>query len=312
MTALPPPGLVATPRAVGSVRRITLADGPEAGLDAITLSTGGGLDAWLLAGRSLDIGPLWWRGRQVAWMPPQGFVHAAFRRAEEEGGHGYGRMFGGALVTCGLTHIRQPANGQPLHGRLPYTPARVTVCRERDGLLEIEGEAIEARTGGPSLVLRRRIEATIGGATLRIRDEVENLGPAPTPHAILYHFNFGWPLVAPGLTATLDGAALAIAHQPGDPAATPKVQCLPATEGLARLATPGAPLLTLRFDTATLPCMQIWHDLRPGVCVLALEPCSVGRDVPLPLLAPGQRSVAVVELELSDEAVPAEGIQASR
>ncbi len=307
MTALPPPGLVATPRAVGSVRRMTLADGPEAGLDCVALSTGGGLDAWLLAGRSLDIGPLWWRGRQIGWMPPQGFLHPAFRRAEEEGGHGFGRMFGGALVTCGLSHIRQPANGQPLHGRLPYTPARVTLCREKDGLLEIEGEVAEARTGGPVLVLRRRIEAAVGGATLRIEDEVEHAGPASVPHAILYHFNFGWPLVAPGVTGTFDGVALPITHQPGDPDATPSVQCVPVAEGLVRLAAPGAPPLTLRFDTAALPFLQIWHDLRPGVCVLALEPCTVGRDMPLPLLAPGQRAGAVLELELSDEALPVSG-----
>ena len=56
---LPPKGLLATPRGFASLRRMVLADGPEAGLDCIALSTGGGLDAWLLAGRSLDIGPLW-------------------------------------------------------------------------------------------------------------------------------------------------------------------------------------------------------------------------------------------------------------
>ena len=153
---LPPPGLVATPRAVAALRRMALADGGEAGLDCVALSTGGGLDAWLLAGRGLDIGPLWWRGRQLGWMPPQGFLHGAFRRAEEEGGHGFGRLFGGALVTCGLSHIRQPAQGNPLHGRLPYTPARITLCREAEGRLEVEGEIVEARTGGPALLLRRR------------------------------------------------------------------------------------------------------------------------------------------------------------
>lgn len=300
MTGLPPPGLVATPRAVASLRRMTLSDGAEAGLDCVALSTGGGLDAWLLAGRGLDIGPLWWRGRQVGWMPPQGFLHAAFRRAEEEGGHGYGRLFGGALVTCGLTHIRQPANGQPLHGRLPFTPARVTLCRDHDGVLEVEGETLEARTGGPSLRLRRRIEAEAGGAVLRLSDEVENIGPAPSPFAILYHMNFGWPLVAPGVRATLDGAPLAIAHRPGDPAATPLVTCFAAREGVARLASPEGLSVTLRFDIATLPFLQLWHDLRPGVGVLALEPCSAGRDVALPLLAPRERRRMTVEIELSD------------
>jgi len=295
---LAPKGLVATPRANAFARRMTLADGPEAGLDCIALTTGGGLDAWLLAGRCLDIGPLWWRGRQIGWMPPQGFLHAAFRRAEEEEGHGYGRIFGGALVTCGLTHIRQPANGQPLHGRLPYTPARVTLCRERGGLLEVEAEIVEARTGGPALILRRRIEAE--DATLRIRDAVENIGPATVPQAVLYHFNVGWPLIAPGLTATLDGAPVTIAHRPGDPAAQPTVTCLPSRLGEARLVSPEGVALTLRFDTATLPFLQLWHDLRPNVGVLALEPVSVDMGAPFPPLAPGGTRRFALDLTLSD------------
>lgn len=298
LVAIAPRGLAATPRANAFARRMTLSDGPEAGLDCIALTTGGGLDAWLLAGRCLDIGPLWWRGRQVAWMPPQGFAHAAFRRAEEEQGHGYGRMFGGALVTCGLMHIRQPAEGQPLHGRLPYTPARVTLCRERGALLEVEAEIVEARIGGPTLILRRRIEAE--GSTLRIRDEVENAGPAPVPQVILYHFNVGWPLIAPGVTATLDGAKLAIAHAPGDPAAQPTVICQPSSLGEARLVSPEGVALTLHFDTTTLPFLQLWHNLRPGVGVLALEPVSVDMGAAYPLLSPGETRRFSLDLTLSD------------
>jgi hypothetical protein len=287
----PPPGLLATPRAFASVRRMTLADGAEAGLDAIALSTGGGLDAWLLAGRCLDIGPLWWRGRQLAWMPPQGLPHAAFRRGEEEGGHGFARMFGGALVTCGLSHIRQPAGGEPLHGRLPFTPARVTLCRDANGLLEVEGEVVEARLGGPVLVLRRRMAAQAGGATLRIEDEVENAGHAAAPHAILHHMNFGWPLLAPGTQVELDGTSLAMLT-PGDAGATPIVACH-AARGEARITAPDGLSLTLRFNH---PFFQLWHDLRPGICVVGLEPCSTMRGDTAPLLEPGERRRYAMEL----------------
>jgi hypothetical protein len=293
-----PLGLVATPRAVASLRRMTLSDGPEAGLECLALSTGGGLDAWLLAGRGLDIGPLWWRGRQLAWIPPGGFAHAAFRRPEEEGARGFDRMFGGALVTCGLAHIRQPAGGEPLHGRLPYTPARVTLARERDGMLEAEAEVVEARLGGPVLLLRRRVEAA--GAALRITDEVENAGPSPTPHAVLYHVNLGWPLLAPGARVTLDGEAFGAPLSPGDPNTRPQVVCRPTPGGVARLASPEGMALTLRFDPATLPYVQVWHDLRPNVCVLALEPCSIPRDVPAPPLRPGERRRYAVEIGLED------------
>ena len=70
--------------------------------------------------------------------------------------------------------------------------------------------------------------------------------------------------------------------------------------GVAQLASPEGMAVTLRFDPATLPFLQLWHDLRPNVGVLALEPCSVGRDVALPMLAPGERRRMTLELELSD------------
>lgn len=153
----------------------------------------------------------------------------------------------------------------------------MTLCRERDGLLEVEGEVVEARTGGPVLTLRRRIEAEAGCTTLRLTDEVENAGPQPAPHAILHHFNFAWPLLAPGAQVRLDGADLPLPYRPGDPAAQPQVACLPAREGVARLVSPEGIALALRFDPVTQPCFQLWHDLRHGVCVLALEPVSVAR-----------------------------------
>ena len=298
---LPPAGLVATPRAVASLRRMTLADGPEAGLDCIALSTGGGLDCWLLAGRSLDIGPLWWRGRQLGWMPAQGFLHPAFRRAEEEGGHGFARLFGGALVTCGLSHIRQPAGGEPLHGRLPFTPARITLCREHDGLLEVEAEIFEARRGDAVLRLRRRIEADAGGATLRLRDEVENIGVSAVPHAVLYHFNFGWPLLVPGTHVELAGRDVTGALAPGDTAAAngPAVSH-PAEDGLVRVVAPDGLSATLRFDAATLPFLQIWHDLRPRSAVLSVEPVSTTMGQAAPMLPQGERRTYAIDMTMHE------------
>ncbi len=84
----------------------------------------------------------------------------------------------GFLVTGGLDHIRQPANGQPLHGRLPFSPARVTAYGEdwEHDVLFCEGEVTQARHGGEALRLTRRIEAPIGGTSLTILDTVENLG----------------------------------------------------------------------------------------------------------------------------------------
>jgi len=133
-------------RQFASVRRITLDDGVERGVRALAFSSGGGLDFWALSDRSLDIGPLWWKGMPVAWQSMAGFRSPALHDAEGDGGRGYSRTNSGFLVTCGLDHIRQPLDSHPMHGRLPFTPARVTAYGEdweRDELYEVlrgEGE----------------------------------------------------------------------------------------------------------------------------------------------------------------------------
>ena len=60
--------LVGDLRQFAGVRRLVFDDGPERGVPVLAISSGGGLDLWLLAGRCLDIGPLWFRGRPVAWQ----------------------------------------------------------------------------------------------------------------------------------------------------------------------------------------------------------------------------------------------------
>lgn len=53
---------VGDPKQFASVRRIVLDEGVERGVAALAFSNGNGLDFWALGDRSLDIGPLWWKG----------------------------------------------------------------------------------------------------------------------------------------------------------------------------------------------------------------------------------------------------------
>ena len=273
-------------RQFASVRRITLDDGVERGVRALAFSSGGGLDFWALADRSLDIGPLWWKGLPVAWQSMAGFRSPALHDPEGEGGRGYSRTNSGFLVTCGLDHIRQPIDGHPMHGRLPFTPARVTACGEdweRDEpLLFCEAEIMQFRFGGEALRLRRRIEVPIAGNLLRIRDVVENLGNEDTPQAILYHFNFGYPALAAGSQVSLgERRLLEVKALPDMSAVSESVSYPSDSDGphaVCKLTTPqgdGRTLeVTVGFTADTLPHLQLWHDLRPHACVLAIEPCT--------------------------------------
>ncbi|CAH1687703.1 Galactose mutarotase-like enzyme [Hyphomicrobiales bacterium] len=306
-------------RQFAAVRRITLDDGPERGVRALAFSSGGGLDFWVLSDRSLDIGPLWWRGLPLAWQAPAGFSSPALHDAEGDRGFGFNRSFSGFLVTCGLDHIRQPANGHPLHGRLPFTPARVTAYGEdwdRDEpVLFCEGEVVQARFGGEAFRLTRRIEAVIGGSCLSITDEVENIGTSPTPQASLYHFNLGFPALADGTRVERNGQRLLGPLVVPDPAASRDSIATAIEHGdvaSCRVSTPSLGTAGLGIDFTwgreSLPYLQLWHDLRPHACVLGIEPCTSARQEgglsgPENKLMPGERRIyqlRVTMRELSD------------
>jgi hypothetical protein len=296
--------LVGSLSQLAGVRRIVLDDGPERGVRALAFSTGGGLDFWALSDRSLDIGPLWWRGTPLAWQSAAGFRSPALHDPEGDGGRGFNRSFSGFLVTCGLDHTRQPDGEHPLHGRLPFTPARLTACGEdwerEEPVLFCEGEVVQGRYGGEALLLRRRIEAPVGGCEIRIDDMVENLGATEQRQATLYHFNLGFPAIGAGSVVRLGERVLLGPLTVPDAADAPRSMSFPAdgaAEAACTVTTPSAGgdlVLTVAFATDTLPHLQIWRDLRPHAGVLGIEPCTSERTAearsgPEPILKPGER-----------------------
>ncbi|MFI5015321.1 MAG: DUF4432 family protein [Hyphomicrobiales bacterium] len=309
--------LVGDLRQIASVRKIVLDDGPETGVRALAFSSGGGLDFWVLSDRSLDIGTVAFRGVPMAWQAPAGFRSPALTALEGDGGMGFNRSFSGFLVTCGLDHIRRVRNGHPQHGRLPYTPARVTAYGESwergAPLLFCEGEVVQARYGGEALRLRRRVEAPIGGATLRILDEVENLSDDAGPQALLYHFNLGFPAIGGGSTVGLDDRLLLGPIELPETDGAPHGDCHAVDQAARRTCTVATPHaagrlgISFAFDTASLPYLQIWRDLRPGIGVLAIEPCTSDRGAdgasgPEPVLPGGERRRYGVEVGFAGDA----------
>ena len=162
--------------------------------------------------------------------------------------------------------------------------------------------------GGEALRLRRRLEAPVGGNLLRIRDEVTNLANEPTPQASLYHFNFGYPALAPGSTVTLGSRRLLEVKALPDVSLLSESVSFPAdgdgASAVCRLATPmdqGMMLeIAIRFDVGTLPHLQLWHDLRPHACVLAIEPCTSAKvNGTEAVLAPGESRTYALEIEFA-------------
>jgi hypothetical protein len=221
------------------------------------------------------------------------------------------------MITCGLEHIRQPVDGHPLHGRLPYTPARLLAHGEDwarpEPVLFCEGEIAQSSRGHEALRLRRRIEAPIGGTTIRITDSVENCGLAPSPHNLLYHMNFGFPAIGPGTRVLLNGEVVEEVAALADTGAEPRVRCFAAGQGPTGtceiVSGDGreASRIALDFSTASLPYLQVWTDLRPRAGILAIEPCTsertaAGRSADAVMLDIGGERTYRLELSITGSA----------
>ncbi|MCI0495100.1 aldose 1-epimerase family protein, partial [candidate division KSB1 bacterium] len=111
---------------------------------------------------------------------------------------------GGLLMTCGLRQVGSPGQdaGESLglHGRIHHAPARQVSAQGTwvgdEYEILIRGIVEETRIFGEYLRLTREIHSRIGENKIRIKDNVENVGFESTPHMMLYHFNFGFPLMS--------------------------------------------------------------------------------------------------------------------
>lgn len=189
---------------VAGVRRMTLAEGRESGVDAVEFRVGEGFSFYVLPGRGMDITAAEHNGRSLAWRSAAGESSANFFEPE---GLGWLRNFPGGLVaTCGMTYAgaacEDLGDELGLHGRMGNTPAsNVWVDAEwvgDDYVMWAQGKVREARLFGENILLTRKISAVMGSNRFSIHDIVENTGARTVPHMMLYHINGGFPAVDEG------------------------------------------------------------------------------------------------------------------
>ncbi|HEV2240996.1 MAG TPA: DUF4432 family protein [Streptosporangiaceae bacterium] len=294
---------------LAGVQLVEAGDGAERGVRLLLFRTGAGFEFEVLVDRGFDIGRARADGRPLAWWSPVGLTGPWFQNAS---GIEWFRGFPGGLVsTCGLDHTllggvddaavfnypHRRTETYGLHGRYTGLPARLagygTTWHGDEGLLWAEAEVVQAAVFGEQLILTRRIEADLGGTSLRIADRVTNTGPTPCPHMLLYHCNVGFPVVD-------DGAELIYPAPPGtcvSEACSPRYSRLEAPSAgfveecyehdmaadehgivaaavVNRAAEVG---VFQRYPRASLPHHITWRQLGSGTYVVAMEP-STNRD----------------------------------
>lgn len=236
-----------------SIIKHTLRGGLRDGVDVIEVNNGAfrfvaiptrGMGLWNALLGSIRLG---WNS------PVKGPVHPAFVHFDEPSGIGWLDGFDELLVRCGLE-----SNGAPdfrpdgtvrhgLHGKIANIPAhKVEVSADGEsGELAVTGVVDESRLFGNKLRLTSTISTRVGQPGLAVYDVVTNISAEPSELELLYHINFGMPLVGPGAKVVLPVQKAA----PRDAA------------GVGNLAewdtygpeTPGAPEAVFFFDLAADP-----------------------------------------------------------
>ncbi len=194
--------LIGNTTQIGGIETSVMDNGLAKGTRIAWFNTGSGLRYKVLIDRCLDIADTFYDRHSLVWLSHSNVI--APRQDANRKFIWLESFVGGLVTTCGLTHIGPPEEDGPnqrgLHGRISNIPAEIESIVQPEpnrGKMEmsITAKMIESSVFGPSLQLRRTISSTLRESRIKICDEVTNIGNDMAPHMLLYHCNFGFPLV---------------------------------------------------------------------------------------------------------------------
>ena len=191
-------GCLCHPQQMYTLRRVEIAEGKAKGVSVIEVATAGGLQVDILPDSGLDIGQVRYKGTNVTFISKNGYDSpASIMPYETEFLHTFP---GGMLYTCGLRSTggahRDGDEWHPRHGRYHSLMAEHICTDVEDDVIVIKGTMRETALFGYNLVLKRTIRIPVFGAEVTVSDELTNMAPQDEEYALLYHCNFGYPLIS--------------------------------------------------------------------------------------------------------------------
>jgi galactose mutarotase-like enzyme len=283
-----------------------LTEGVSDGVMLLTLENGP-LTIRLVPTRGMAVWDMTYEGIRIGWdSPVRGPVHPSLVPVMDPGGLGWLEGFDELLARCGLVSNGAPdfdSSGvlrYPLHGRIGNLPARNVEISIDASQLSVTGIVDEVRFHFGKLRLTSTLTTTAGQKGFRVIDKVENRSGVATEIQLLYHVNFGAPVLAPGSRVMLPADKVV----PRDEWAAQDVGSWdyfgPPTPGMGEQVYFFQPRggddhrstallqnahrdmgVALRFDTRQLPCFSLWKNtpaMQDGY-VTGLEP---GTNFPNP------------------------------
>jgi hypothetical protein len=188
------------------VSKRKLSGGLRGGMEIIEVDNGR-LKYWLLPERGMGIWKVWLDGIEIGWQSPlRGPVHPQFVDLSEASGLGWLDGFDELLCRCGLESNGAPEFDKqgrlkyPLHGKIANLPAYQVEARHQTESDEIciAGRVEESRFQFQKLSLNASVSTRPDSSEIRVHDSVTNISATPGEFQLLYHINFGAPLLEAG------------------------------------------------------------------------------------------------------------------
>jgi len=296
------------------ISKLTLKGGKQQGVDLVEVDNGR-MTVVVIPTRGMGVLEAFTEDVSLGWNSPvREVVHPAYVNAEERGGLGWLAGFNELVCRCGLSYHGAPGQDVirtntgaearvmlPLHGTIANTPAmrvRVRVRLRPPYELSVIGEVRDALMFGPCFGLTATVSTVPGSTEFTVRDAVENLGGTAAELELLYHCNYGMPLLGQGAHVVApvrfvcprdaraqEGIVTWDAY--GAPTPGFAEQCYflrlhgdEQENTVAALVDPGGSMAaTIRYSLRELPAFTIWKNTgaeRDGY-VTGLEP---GTDYP--------------------------------
>ncbi len=200
--------------AAWSVQKYTLHGGKQEGVDVIVVNNGR-LTFTVIPTRGMSVAKVEIGDIRLGWdSPVKEIVHPQFINLQSRGGLGWLEGFNEWMVRCGLEWAGHPGKDKfinntgdeaemdlTLHGKVGNIPAsevEVVIDRAAPHRIRIRGRVDERMFYGPKLELWTEISTEPGSNDFRIEDEVKNHGSYDQEFQIIYHANYGPPLLEAG------------------------------------------------------------------------------------------------------------------
>lgn len=188
-----------------SVRMRTLHGGRSEGVKVLDVNNGV-LSFSVVPTRGMGILSVQSGDVRLGWdSPVKEIVNPAFISLDNCGGLGWLDGFNEWMVRCGYEYAGHPGqdNGRllSLHGRIANIPASsVDVIIEPGPAprIRIAGVVVEQTFKFVNFTARLEVSTEVGSRSVRLHDRLENHSASDAEYQVIYHGNFGSPLLEAG------------------------------------------------------------------------------------------------------------------